>query len=50
MRKIATKASTLTDVKAALKNLNVEVADLDPKDKVFCENLFNFTDASRFEN
>jgi hypothetical protein len=26
------------------------VADIDPSDEVFCENLYNFTDASRFEN
>ena len=27
-----------------------QVAELDPKDQVFCETLYNFTDASRFEN
>jgi mevalonate pyrophosphate decarboxylase len=38
--------------KRELENEKVsqQLAELDPNDQVFCETLYNFTDASRFEN
>jgi hypothetical protein len=39
---------TRPDIDLLVKD--VKVGDLDPEDELFCEKLFEFTDASRFEN